>query len=113
MRIVGRVEQILQSCLERIFILKDTIVNLMLNMIQAMDQVDGRLLIAGRRIPQICQCALELYGIIIVADEVACDSSIKGNAGQTIICLFGSEGIIWKNKLRARYDDGISTYCMN
>lgn len=66
MRVVGRVDQILQSDFKRVLVWERSIINILLDPLETLKQVYRGLLVARWWILQIGQRALELNAINIV-----------------------------------------------
>ena len=84
-------DEILQSGLESILVLEDTVVDIQLDLAQTVEKIDGRLLIACWWIFQICRCALELKSIGVISQELSRNAGVEGYTGETVECLLGSE----------------------
>ena len=91
MSVVGLLDEILQSCLESILVLEDTVVDVLLDLAQTVEKIDGGLLIACWWIFQICGCALELKSIVVIGQELSRNAGVEGYTGETVECLLGSE----------------------
>lgn len=69
MRVVGRVDQILQSDFKRVLVWERSIINILLDPLETLKQVYRGLLVARWWILQIGQRALELNAINIVIQK--------------------------------------------
>ena len=67
------------------------VLNVRLELIEAIEQVRRRLLIARRRFFQVCQRALELNGFIVVLEETSGDGGNKGHTDEAIKGLLREE----------------------
>lgn len=56
-----------------------------------MQKIYWRLLVARRWIFEVCQCALELEGVVVVLNESRRDGRVEGNARQAFISEAGVE----------------------
>ena len=77
---MGGIQKRLESRLERVFIVEDPNLNVPLNQIKASQQINRRLLVACRRVLEVCQGTLKLQGVSVVLNELGSDGRVEGNA---------------------------------
>lgn len=80
--IVQRKDQELQVCFKDILIFVVPGRYVLLDLLQALKNVDGRLLVSLRGIPEICERALKLEGGVVVVDETRRHRVVEGDACQ-------------------------------
>jgi len=66
MSVVRRIYYILQDSLECVLIWKYSLVNVSLQLVELFKKVYGRLLIACRRVLEVCRRGLELERVVVV-----------------------------------------------
>lgn len=94
MIIVCGVKNLLHGNLESILTLKLSGLEALLNGSEGCYDIDRRLLVAGRRVLEVGQSALELQGIIVVLEKLECNGRIEGRAEQAVVGKFSRKQFI-------------------
>ena len=83
----------LHSILKVIFVLELVLINVRSYLVQSCYEVEGDLLVFGRRVFDVGEGALTLHSVFVVLKKLKGCGLVEGNARETVINEAGGEGL--------------------